>query len=111
MSSFYLFWLLTKNFLTNILYFLISILKKQIKYLREHLEILSLSGTLSSTGGNNLHISLSNKDGQVFGGHVHGELNVFTTVECVIGDCSDLVFTREHDYQSGFKELTIKPKK
>jgi predicted DNA-binding protein with PD1-like motif len=70
-----------------------------------------LSGTLSSAGGNNLHISLANKDGAVFGGHVHGELNVFTTAEVIIGDCSDLVFTRELDYQSGFKELTIKSKK
>lgn len=71
------------------------------------MEIVSLVGTLSSVGGHHLHISLSNKDGAVIGGHVHGEMNVFTTAEIVIGECVDLTFAREYDYQSGFEELAV----
>jgi predicted DNA-binding protein with PD1-like motif len=78
-----------------------------VKILKEHMEIVSLVGTLSSTGGHHLHISLSNKDGEVFGGHVFGELNIFTTAEVVIGECLDLNFTREFDNQSGFDELVV----
>jgi len=82
--------------------------QNEVKVFREHLEIVSLVGTLSSTGGHHLHISLSNKDGQVVGGHVFGEMNVFTTAEIVIGECSDLTFEREYDNQSGFDELVVK---
>ena len=81
-----------------------------MKQIKEHLEIVSLVGTLSSTGGHHLHISLSDKDGKVIGGHVFGELNVFTTAEVVIGDCSDLLFVREHDPSSGWDELVVKPR-
>lgn len=76
--------------------------------IKEHMEIVSLVGTLSSIGGHHLHISLSNKDGAVFGGHVFGEMNVFTTAEIVIGECTDLTFKREYDNQSGFDELAVK---
>ncbi len=71
------------------------------------MEIVSLVGTLSSVGGHHLHLSLSNKLGQVIGGHVFGELNVFTTAEVVIGDCSNFSFVREPDQQSGFDELVV----
>lgn len=71
------------------------------------MEIVSLVGTLSSVGGHHLHISLSDKNGHVFGGHVFGEMNVFTTAEVVIGECNDLLFKREYDSQSGFDELTV----
>ena len=71
------------------------------------MEIVSLVGTLSSVGGHHLHMTLSNKTGQVIGGHVNGELNVFTTAEVVIGDCMDFSFKREPDLQSGFDELVV----
>lgn len=74
------------------------------------MEIVSLVGTLSSIGGHHLHISLSTKQGNVIGGHVFGEMNVFTTAEVVIGECVDLNFTREFDRQSGFDELVVNPK-
>lgn len=38
------------------------------------MEIVSLVGTLSSVGGHHLHMSLSDKDGHVFGGHVFGKI-------------------------------------
>lgn len=78
-----------------------------MRVIKEHMEIVSLVGTLSSTSGHHLHISLSNKDGQVFGGHVFGELNVFTTAEVVIGECVDLNFLRQFDHQSGYDELVV----
>ena len=46
----------------------------------------------------------------MFGGHVFGELIVFTTAEIVIGECVDLEFHREFDEQSGFDELAVKNK-
>merc|ERR1712150_128829 len=67
-------------------------LENRVKTYEHHMEIVSLVGTLSSIGGHHLHISLSDKDGNLVGGHVFGELNVFTTAEVVIGECVDYVF-------------------
>lgn len=80
----------------------------RVKTYEQHMEIVSLVGTLSSVGGHHLHISLSDKDGNLVGGHVFGELNVFTTAEVVIGECVNLIFDREDDAESGFKELEVK---
>ena len=79
----------------------------QIETLHNHYEITSLVGTLSGDRGH-LHITLSDKAGGVIGGHVVGDLVVFTTAEIVIGDCTGAVFTREHDDATGFDELCIK---
>ncbi|XP_014787261.1 bifunctional protein GlmU isoform X1 [Octopus bimaculoides] len=70
------------------------------------LEIVSLVGTLSDDG--HLHMSLSDTEGKVVGGHVFGDLIVYTTVEVVIGECQGLTFTREFDEKTGFKELVVK---
>ncbi|XP_036356232.1 bifunctional protein GlmU isoform X1 [Octopus sinensis] len=70
------------------------------------LEIVSLVGTLSDDG--HLHMSLSDTEGKVVGGHVFGDLIVYTTVEVVIGECQGLTFTREFDEETGFKELVVK---
>jgi uncharacterized protein len=51
--------------------------QNEVKTYNEHMEIVSLVGTLSSIGGHHLHISLSDKDGRVVGGHVFGECNVY----------------------------------
>ncbi|XP_053399429.1 uncharacterized protein LOC128557024 isoform X2 [Mercenaria mercenaria] len=74
-------------------------------YENGHYEIVSLVGTLSA--GGHLHGSFSDKDGNVIGGHVIGDLFVFTTAEMVIGDCALLRFNREHDERSGYKELEL----
>jgi len=71
-------------------------------------EIVSLVGTLSE--GGHLHASLSDVKGGVVGGHVMGDMVVFTTAEIVIGDCCQLEFTREMDDKTGFKELSVHPK-
>ncbi|XP_078503179.1 bifunctional protein GlmU-like [Lissotriton helveticus] len=77
----------------------------EIVHLNEKFEIVSLVGTLNETA--HLHISLSDKDGKTVGGHVIGDLEVFTTAEIVIGECSSLQFTREMDERTGFPELVI----
>ncbi|RMZ97807.1 bifunctional -like [Brachionus plicatilis] len=84
--------------------------ENEVKVYQEHMEIVSLVGTLSCIGGHHLHISLSTKNGQVLGGHVFGEMNVFTTAEIVIGECEDLAFKREFDPASGFDELVVCPR-
>jgi len=68
---------------------------------------VSLVGTLSGDA-EHLHISLSDAQGHVIGGHVIGGLHIFTTAEIVIGECSDLEFKREYDDSTGFQELVIK---
>lgn len=74
----------------------------------EHMEVVSLVGTLSCLNGHHLHMSLSNKDGKVIGGHLFGETRVFTTLEVTIGECLDLEFQRELDAETGFDELVVK---
>jgi len=69
-------------------------------------EIVSFVGTLAGEG--HLHASLSDKDGHVMGGHVIGNMKVFTTAEVVIGNCDMLSFTRETDDETGFDELVVK---
>ena len=44
------------------------------------------------------------------GGHVIGNMTVFTTAEVVIGNCDMLSFTRESDDETGFDELVVKQK-
>lgn len=41
------------------------------------------------------------------GGHVLGDLEIFTTAEVVIGEAADLHFSREMDQQTGFPELVV----
>lgn len=69
-------------------------------------EIVSLVGTFSADGCH-LHISLSDKDGNVIGGHLKEGCMIYTTAEIVIGDIKNLIFTRALDKNTGFKELVI----
>ncbi|XP_063429383.1 bifunctional protein GlmU-like [Mytilus trossulus] len=78
---------------------------KTVKEYEGSFEIVSFVGTLSA--GGHLHASLSDKDGNVFGGHVMGNMIVYTTAEIMVGECSGALFSREHDTTTGFKELLI----
>jgi uncharacterized protein len=75
-----------------------------------YFEIVSLMGTVS-VNGSHIHISISDEKGQTIGGHLLEGNVVYTTAEIVIQEEDDLVFTREHDGTTGFKELQIKNKK
>jgi len=70
-------------------------------------EIVSLVGTLS-TDGVHLHIALSDGEGRTIGGHLVGGSIIYTTAEIVVGEARDLVFTRETDEQTGYKELRVR---
>ncbi|KAK7879240.1 hypothetical protein WMY93_033979 [Mugilogobius chulae] len=68
-------------------------------------EIVSLVGTLNPEA--HLHLCLSDSEGRCVGGHVLGNLSVFTTAEVVLGEALDLSFSREMDPQTGFPELVV----
>ncbi|XP_036405101.1 bifunctional protein GlmU-like [Megalops cyprinoides] len=77
----------------------------QVVHLNERFEIVSLVGTLNKEA--HLHICLADKEGKTIGGHVLGDVEVFTTAEVIIGEASDLSFDREMDERTGFPELVI----
>ncbi|CAK9036316.1 unnamed protein product [Durusdinium trenchii] len=72
----------------------------------EKLEITSLVGTLGLEGGH-LHMSVANKEGCVFGGHVLPGCQIFTTAEIILVHLQDLTFSRRHDPATGFGELVV----
>jgi predicted DNA-binding protein with PD1-like motif len=98
--------------------------RNEVMTREERFEIVSLVGTLECDGLNevskHLHISLADKDGRVWGGHVisgvdsspadgrTSTLPIFTTAEVTIIVHSNLIFTREHDPATGFPELCVK---
>ncbi|KAB5539996.1 hypothetical protein PHYPO_G00095820 [Pangasianodon hypophthalmus] len=77
----------------------------QVIRVQERFEIVSLVGTLNPEA--HLHICLADKEGRTIGGHVLGDLEVFTTAEVILGEATDLYFTREMDSRTGFPELVI----
>ena len=74
-------------------------------------EIVSLVGTFDSEG-EHVHGSFSDATGRVIGGHVMSDypMTVFTTAELVLGECENVVFTREMDHETGYPELVITEK-
>jgi predicted DNA-binding protein with PD1-like motif len=77
--------------------------------LNGHFEIVSLAGTISSNGSH-LHLSVSDSVGKTTGGHLLSGSLVYTTAEIVIGESSELIFTREKDGSTPWQELQIKKK-
>ena len=69
-------------------------------------EIVSLVGTVGE-GGAHLHIALSDGDGRMVGGHLLDGCLVYTTAEIVLAELPGLVFRRERDPATGFRELEI----
>ncbi|XP_028809183.1 uncharacterized protein LOC114763586 [Denticeps clupeoides] len=80
----------------------------EVVRLQERFEIVSLVGTLNKEA--HLHVCLSDKAGKTVGGHVLGDLEVFTTAEVLIGEATDLRFSREMDKRTGFPELVVEPR-
>ena len=81
--------------------------RDQASVIEHKLEVLSLSGTLS-VEGLHLHITLADSEGHTTGGHLMEGCLVYTTVEVVIGEIPDVLFGREEDPATGFKELVIR---
>jgi predicted DNA-binding protein with PD1-like motif len=75
--------------------------------LRGDLEILTLAGTVSPDGAH-LHMSVSDAEGRVHGGHVGPGCIVRTTAELLVALLPGHTFAREHDPATGYPELTIR---
>lgn len=70
-------------------------------------EIVSLVGTCAADGSAHLHVALADANGVVVGGHLVGDMPVFTTAEVVLADCEALRWTRKMDDRTGFRELCV----
>ena len=77
--------------------------------LRGDMEILTLAGTLAPDGAH-LHISVSDAEGNVTGGHVETGCVIRTTAEILLVLLPEHHFSRTHDALSGYKELQIERK-
>ena len=72
-------------------------------------EVTSLVGTVGRDGVH-LHMSISDKEGQGFGGHLKEGTIVHPTAEVVIGEDESAIYARTLDQETGFPELEIKKK-
>ncbi|MBC8111541.1 MAG: DUF296 domain-containing protein, partial [Verrucomicrobia bacterium] len=69
-------------------------------------EIVSLVG-MFSVNGSHVHISVSDSTGKTLGGHISEGNLIYTTAEILLGIMPEYNFKREHDPESGYKELRI----
>lgn len=90
--------------------------------LEGHFEICSLIGTLecaapgealngaeaTAKGGAHVHLSISDGEGRMIGGHMMRGCRVYTTLEIVLLVMDELIFTREPCDASGYYELVIR---
>ena len=74
------------------------------------LEILSLTGTLNASGVH-LHVSVSDSEGAVFGGHLLSGCLIRTTAEIVLLALPGVRFARRRDAATGYRELAIRPRR
>ncbi|OHT01053.1 DNA-binding protein [Tritrichomonas foetus] len=72
------------------------------------LEIVSLVGTIAQDRAH-IHISVSDKEGNVFGGHLMPGSTIETTAEVVLANLrkAGITLTREMDPSTGFRELCV----
>ena len=76
--------------------------------LTDAFEMIALSGTLSLSG-THLHLSIADPQGHMTGGHVMAGCIVRTTCELVIGELTDVAFSRPICHLSGYDELVVTP--
>lgn len=70
-------------------------------------EVLTLSGTIA-TEGSHLHLSVSDGEGRVVGGHAGYGCTVRTTAEVLLMMLPSWQFSREADAVTGYAELAIR---
>ena len=70
------------------------------------LEIVSGTGTVSKNGCH-IHVSLSDKEGSVIGGHLKDGCIVKSTAEIVLLVFEDISYKRTLDEKTGFNELEV----
>ncbi len=74
----------------------------------EKYEIVSLTGTFNDKREGHFHISVADKAGNCYGGHLLANNIIATTAEIVIAIIPETSFHRENDPKTGYKELVIK---
>lgn len=79
---------------------------QDIRTFKDDFEIVSLVGTIS-INGTHLHMSFSDREGIVHGGHLKEGTVIDPTAEIVIGINEDIQMRREPDEETGFDELVI----
>jgi len=80
--------------------------RQDIRTYKGDYELTSLVGTVS-VNGVHLHMSISDKEGQNFGGHLKEGTIIHPTAEIIIGEDESTMYTRELDEETGFPELKI----
>ena len=80
---------------------------KTVKTWDKPFEIVSITGTVS-VNGCHIHVSLSDTDGIVVGGHLKEGCIVNTTAEIVILNFDDAEYLRSPDAITGYDELEVK---
>lgn len=80
--------------------------KQDVRTLDGPFEIVSLIGNVGQ-GRTHLHMSISDSEGRVTGGHVKVGCLVNTTVELVLAVEDNLIFSEKDDTNTGFGELEI----
>lgn len=76
----------------------------EIKVINGPLEIISLNGTVSKNRIH-LHLSVSDSDLKMFGGHLIDGCIVNTTTEIILLELNDYIFDKEFDINTGYYEL------
>ncbi|WP_341529150.1 PPC domain-containing DNA-binding protein [Nostoc sp. UHCC 0302] len=74
--------------------------------LTDKFEVISLNGTIATTGVH-LHIAISDNKGKTLGGHLDNGCIIYTTAEIIIGTSQEFTFNRTFDGQTGYLELEI----
>lgn len=77
-----------------------------IRDLDQHLEIVSLNGTVSAARCH-LHIAFSAEDLSTFGGHLVEGCIINTTCELVIGILDGMKYQAEQDIETGYDEIVF----
>ena len=72
-----------------------------------HFEIVSLTGT-AAHGKAHLHISVSDEEGRVIGGHLKEGSLVDTTAEIVLGILEEYDAERVYDETTGYEEISFR---
>jgi predicted DNA-binding protein with PD1-like motif len=80
--------------------------KHIIKEMVGPFELVSGTGTISPDGCH-IHISVSDKDGHCYGGHLKDGCAVKNTIEVVIGIFENVTYKRVFDSETGFNELSV----
>lgn len=79
---------------------------QDIQTFEDDFEIVSLVGTVSVNGAH-IHISFSDQEGIVHGGHLKKGTIIYPTAEIVLGIDETVELKREMDTDTGFKELVV----